>query len=25
VVGLSLPLLRELLREIGVGITDLWR
>ncbi len=25
VVGLSLPLLRELLREIGVAITDLWR
>lgn len=25
VVGLSLPLLRELLRSVGVAITDLWR
>jgi septum formation protein len=25
VVGLSLPLLRELLGEVGVGIPDLWR
>jgi septum formation protein len=25
VVGLSLPLLRELLGEVGVGIADLWR
>jgi septum formation protein len=25
VVGLSLPLLRRLLRDIGVAITDLWR
>lgn len=25
VVGLSLPLLRELLRSVGVGIVDLWR
>lgn len=25
VVGLSLPLLRRLLAEMGVGITDLWR
>ncbi|MCA6093280.1 Maf family nucleotide pyrophosphatase [Streptomyces sp. SCA3-4] len=24
VIGLSLPLLRELLAELGVGITDLW-
>jgi septum formation protein len=24
VVGLSLPLLRDLLRQVGVGITDLW-
>lgn len=25
VVGLSLPVLRELLRDVGVAITDLWR
>jgi len=25
VVGLSLPLLRELLGEIGLRVTDLWR
>jgi septum formation protein len=25
VIGLSLPLLRRLLAEVGVGITDLWR
>jgi len=25
VVGLSLPLLRELLGEVGVRIPDLWR
>jgi septum formation protein len=24
VIGLSLPLLRELLRRVGVGVTDLW-
>lgn len=24
VIGLSLPLLRELLGELGIGITDLW-
>ena len=24
VIGLSLPLLRELLRRLGVGVTDLW-
>ena len=24
VIGLSLPLLRELLRQVGVGVTDLW-
>ncbi|MFD9489694.1 Maf family protein [Streptomyces sp. NPDC059991] len=24
VIGLSLPLLRELLAELGIGITDLW-
>ena len=24
VIGLSLPLLRNLLRELGVAITDLW-
>ena len=25
VIGLSLPLLRRLLHELGVGVTDLWR
>jgi len=25
VIGLSLPLLRRLLAELGIGITDLWR
>jgi septum formation protein len=25
VIGLSLPLLRHLLRELGIAITDLWR
>jgi septum formation protein len=25
VIGLSLPLLRRMLAEIGVAITDLWR
>ena len=25
VIGLSLPLLRRLLRELGISITDLWR
>jgi nucleoside triphosphate pyrophosphatase len=24
VIGLSLPLLRDLLRRVGVGVTDLW-
>jgi septum formation protein len=24
VIGLSLPMLRELLRRVGVGVTDLW-
>jgi septum formation protein len=25
VIGLSLPLLRRLLAEVGIAITDLWR
>jgi septum formation protein len=25
VIGLSLPLLRRLLRDLGIAITDLWR
>ena len=25
VIGLSLPLLRRLLLELGIGVTELWR